>query len=229
VVPADIHDFFMASAGAAGALIGLLFVAISVAGDRLAKRGAGAQVHRIRANAALIAFNNALSVSLFALIPGEIIGWTAVAAGSAGLLFVAGSLVSLARAAGKHWPASRKALRDSVFPIGRDALFLIGMAVAFVVQLTAGLNVADNPADAGSVRTIAILVIVFFLFGISRAWELVGGPSIDLRRQVVDMVRSHEQAHGAEAAEQAEGPDQAEAADRGESARGAEGPGTPRA
>ena len=203
----------MASAGAAGALIGLLFVAISVAGDRLAKRGAGAQVHRIRANAALVAFNNALAVSLFALIPGEIIGWTAVAAASTGLLFVIGSLVSLARAAGKHWAAARDALRD--------ALFLMGMAAAFVVQLTAGLDVAGNPADASSVQNIAILVIVFFLFGISRAWELVGGPSIDLRRQVIDMVRTHEQADGAGAPEQAPGPG------RAEGASGSEGPGAP--
>jgi hypothetical protein len=223
VVPADIHDFFMASAGAAGALIGLLFVAISVAGDRLAKRGAGAQVHRIRANAALIAFNNTLAVSLFALIPGQVIGWTAVAAGSAGLLFVAGSLVSLARVPGKHWSAAR------------DALFLIGMAVAFVFQLSAGLDVASDPADASSVQNIAILVIVFFLFGISRAWELVGGPSIDLRRQVIDMVVSHEHADRAAvperdgSPEQAAGPGRAEAPDRAEDASGAESPGAPRA
>ena len=207
----------MASAGAAGALIGLLFVAISVAGDRLAKQGAGAQVHRIRANAALIAFNNTLAVSLFALIPGEIIGWTAVAAGSAGLLFVAGSLVSLARMPGKHWSAAR------------DALFLIGMAVAFVFQLSAGLDVAGNPADASSVQNIAILVIVFFLFGISRAWELVGGPSIDLRRQVIDMVISHEHADRGEVPERAESPEQAEAPERAEDASGPESPGAPRA
>lgn len=223
MVPDDIHDFFMASAGAAGALVGLLFVAISVAGDRLAKHGAGAQVHRIRANASLIAFDNALAVSLFALIPGHVIGWTAVAAGSAGLLFVTGSLVSLARMPGRQWVAVR------------DALFLVGMAVAFVFQLSAGLDVVGNPADASSVQNIAILVIVFFLFGISRAWELVGGPSIDLRRQVVDMVRAHEQAGRAEVPGQAEGPGQAGTPDRAgtpdqaESASAAEGPGAPRA
>jgi hypothetical protein len=178
MVPEDIRDFFAASAGVAGALIGLLFVAISVAVDRL-KREEGAQVHRIRAVAALTAFTNAIAVSLFALIPGEKIGITSVVVAATGLLFVAASLSSLARLHQLRWAGVR------------DALFLLGLIVVFVLQFVEGLGVIANPANSGDVNTIAILVVCCFLIGIARAWELIGGPSIGIAHEVTALVRSH--------------------------------------
>jgi hypothetical protein len=179
MVSANIRDFFAASASVGGALIGLLFVAITVAADRLSHAEDGGQLHRVRASAALTAFTNALAVSLFALIPGHKIAATAIAVAIVGLLFVTASLVSLIRLRQFHWTTLR------------DGLFLAGLIVTFVVELIAGLQVGANPNNSGAVNTIAGIVAICFLIGIERSWELVGGPSIGISHEVVAAVRDH--------------------------------------
>jgi predicted neutral ceramidase superfamily lipid hydrolase len=172
------HDLFVASASVAGALIGLLFVAISVAHERL-EDDAAPHIHRVGAAAALTAFINALTVSLFGLIPGDVLGGTAEAVSIVGLLFVIASMLSL-------WRVRRRGSG----PTGlRDALFLVTLAATFVVQLIGGLGLGAHSASIGDARTIAITVIVCFLIGITRSWVLIGGPSIGLVSELGALAR----------------------------------------
>jgi hypothetical protein len=176
MTPEGLHGFFEASAGVAGALVGLLFVAVSVTQERLAEEGES-QVHRVRASAALTSFSNALVVSLFALIPGNKLGGTAFAVAVLGLLFIVASLSSLVR------------LRNSRDARAGDSLFLLGSSVTFVIQLFAGLSLISHPHETGAPDTIAILVVVCFGIGIARAWELIGGPRFGIGHEFVKVLR----------------------------------------
>ncbi|MFZ0381823.1 MAG: hypothetical protein WCD11_32705 [Solirubrobacteraceae bacterium] len=178
MVPESLRDFFVATAGVAGALIGLLFVAISVAQDRLTLENADL-VHQVRASAALTAFTNALTISLFALISNGGIAWASVSVGIVGLLFIAGSLISLLR--------ERRAHRAAL----RDATFLVGQLVIFTLQLLYGLQLVlvAHGHDTGAAQAIAVLVVACFLLGISRSWELVCGPSFSFFGQAFAFIR----------------------------------------
>ncbi len=164
---ASAHDFFAASAGVAGALIGLLFVAISVAGDRVLGPEA-AEVHSVRAAAALTAFTNALTVSLFGLIPGYSPAGAATVVAILGLVFMIGALLRLGPLA-----------RSGEIHL-RELSFLVGLLAVFVIQLVAAIDLDRNERDVGPLHTICVLVAACFVVGIARSWELVGGPRVGL-------------------------------------------------
>jgi hypothetical protein len=73
VVPASFTPYFTATATAAGALIGLLFVAVSLRSDTVFGERATAQ-GRANAASAFTALVNCFFVSLVALLPGTGVG-----------------------------------------------------------------------------------------------------------------------------------------------------------
>ena len=180
---ASAHDFFAACASAGGALIGLLFVAISVAPERILGPEAS-DVHGVRAAATLTAFTNALTVVLFGLIPGDNAGYPALAVAIVGLLFITAAMVRVY----PGWRAKQIRLLDFTF--------LIGLFIVFVVQLIAGIGLARHAGDRGDLQTICTLVIVCFLIGIARAWELVGGPTVRLGHEVAARVQERHSPSG---------------------------------
>jgi len=180
---ASAHEFFAGSASVAGALIGLLFVAISVAPAGVLGPDAS-EAHSVRAAAALTAFTNALAVALFGLVPGFDAGDAATVVAIFGLLFIAGSLMRVVPA----WRAGRIKLSD--------VSYLVGLLAVFVIQLIVGLGLDRHSGNKGDLQMICVLVIVCCLIGIARSWELVGGPNIGMGHELFQLFRRRRGSQG---------------------------------
>ena len=193
------HEFFVATASVIGALIGLLFVAITVSQDRAARARSIDHRQRLRAAAAFTAFSNVLTSCLFGLIPGLDFGETMTAIGSVGLVFTAGAALTFRR------------YRLS-WALAQDAAFLLGLVTIFALEVTAGVHLQHDPSNTAALQQVATLLIVCSLLGIARAWELVdaprlslGGQVADLRRDIAQEVRNLHEPHNAADGDTADG------------------------
>ncbi len=178
MTPASLHDLFFAAAGVSGALIGLLFVALSVERDRLTAADAD-QVQRVRARAALMSFTNALAVSLWSLEPGSSLADVSISVGTVGLLFVLASVLSVRRVARAGNSRTGRL---------RNLTFLALQAVVFALQIWRGVALQVHPHDSSAATNIATLVIICLFLGIYRSWELISGPEIGLGHELRELV-----------------------------------------
>jgi hypothetical protein len=169
----------MAIAGAAAALTGLLFVALSVAPrPRMAQHPN--VIRQVRAAAALLAFTNALSVSLFGLVPHNEIGYPAAAVGVGGILFILAGVRSILAD-----PVARGRIRSQ---LGLVVLLL----VAFGFEVWAGLLSIAHPHSDVPIDVIGNVLAASLLIGVARSWELVGDRDTGIVASIVALA-GHEQ------------------------------------
>jgi hypothetical protein len=155
------QEFYEAVSASAAALTGLLFVALTVTPRDNLQVGP-AVIREIRAGAALIAFVNALVVSLFALAPGTGIRYPATVLGVIGLFFTAAatrSIISSPSTAGRRF---------------RQLGLLNLLVLIFGTELVAGIVLIVNSKLGTAVDIINDALVISLLVGIARAWELVG-------------------------------------------------------
>jgi hypothetical protein len=166
VVPVSYHDFFGGCATVAGALIGLLFVAISVSPEKLAGDRASAD-HQVKAGAAFSALINTLVIALVALLPGTGLGAASIALASTGLASTIGLIILL-------WREHKERIR-----LGQ-VFVLVALIVLYGLQLANGTQLDGSARDVNAVDNQGVLAIAFFLFAIARAWQLVGARDTSL-------------------------------------------------
>ena len=173
---ADFGPFFGATAAVAGALIGLLFVALSVAPARTDPEERVAD--DVRAGVAFSCLVNPLAVSLFALIPNTGLGWPAAVAGVVSVTSC-GALVLVLLRETEPGPLRRQQFRR----LGFQAQVIAYYAVV-------GFQLVRNPHDEGLERTVCILIVVLFLIGIARAWQLIGARDTSFVGEVTRTIGS---------------------------------------
>jgi hypothetical protein len=162
LIPADYSSFLVASSQASAALIGLLFVAVSIAPERIFGHGAEAERQAL-ALSAFTALANAFFISFGSLIPDLPFGVLVVVAGG-----VAGSQTIALLALLPNWRRERTLVRSV-------ALFGISAAI-YVSEIVLGILLLDKPGDRGDLSQLAMLLLGVFSIGLARAWELLGAP-----------------------------------------------------
>jgi hypothetical protein len=185
VVNGTYRDLFIAIAGSGGALTGLLFVALSVA-PRPVRTSRRRVIQQVRAAAALLAFNNALAVSLFGLVPTTNIGYPAAVLGVIGILFAAAAARSVIAAA----PRSRRQWLSQVSLLNL-------LIVIFGTELVSGIYVVLHPGSTEPVKLIGDALVTSLIVGIARAWELVGDRDTGLSASIA-ILTGHEHSFGVE-------------------------------
>jgi len=173
VVPVSFHDFFSGCATIAGALIGLLFVALSVSPEYL--RGENARTdHQVRAGAAFSALVNTMVIALFALLPTTDFGTVAIILAATGLGTTAALVFVLVR-------------EDKRIGRGDLYMFLI-LLVLYGLQGANAVQLEHTPHRVGLIANQGVLAVLFFLFGIARSWQLVGAREFGLVATMASMI-----------------------------------------
>jgi hypothetical protein len=163
----------------------LLFVALSVAPHRV-RTSHQHVIQQVRAAAALLAFNNALAVSLFGLVPQTNVGYPAAVLGVIGILFAAAAARSVIAAG----PSNR---REWISQISLLNLLI----VIFGTELVCAIYVLVHPRSIEPVQLIGEALVTSLIVGIARAWELVGDRDTGLSASIA-VLTGHERSFSAE-------------------------------
>jgi hypothetical protein len=161
VVPDSFITYFVVNVGASAALIGLLFVAVTVAPERIFGRDRTVK-GLVLASSAFIALLDAFFVSMVAVIPKANIGSAVLVMGVLALL----NTLSMAR----HLWVDRHHT-----PLTQGLLLLLGSLVIYSYEINFGVALLQNARDVQAVQGLAYLLLGVYAVGVARTWMLLGG------------------------------------------------------
>jgi hypothetical protein len=174
MVPGVYDAYLAAMATAAAALIGLLFVAVSVRDDTIFGPNAmpGGEALAITAFTGLV---NSFVVSLLGLIPKINIGEPAV-------IMAVISIVAIVRL--------QRRLHT-----GRNLIVLAITLLAYAAQFGLGVLLLVDSHDSDQLINLSIIIFVTLITSLQRAWSLLKGKHVASARGTA-MTGDHDPPHG---------------------------------
>jgi hypothetical protein len=161
MVPPDYAGYFMTMAAVGATLFGLIFVVISIAPASIATASAPLE-RQVKALTAYSALLNPVIISLFALVPHQQIGIVVIILSLSGLL----NTLIMVPALVQHSVQWSVRFRNSPFILA--GFLLYGFETYYAVRLL------QTPADSSALTALTDLLIIISVYGVARAWELVG-------------------------------------------------------
>jgi hypothetical protein len=172
MAPEGFGEFFLATAGAGAAIIGLLFVAITIGPERtfgVLDRMGPPQLDL--AEATLLTMVNGFVVCCVALIPSVNVGWVALGGGIWGV--VAAAYLGRRFAQFHRHGAPRRRSWPHLLRV--TSLSLVAILV-FAIESWFGFRLILRPGEESAFSGLALVVIGIFALAILRAWTLLGDP-----------------------------------------------------
>jgi len=165
VVLGHFDDFFIASAGASAAILGLLVVAVSVvnADD---ENPTTRELRTVLAGSAFVALVDIFLVSIVALTGGSaVFGLSSLVVAAFGLVATR-RLIPRAKRAGNFSRGFRAR--------NLNIAFASISAAAYSVQLGLAIALLVNTRSAGLQRALVLVIVVLYCSALGRAWVVTG-------------------------------------------------------
>jgi hypothetical protein len=159
------EDFFIASAGASAAILGLLVVAVSVVNTDDSEETTR-ELRTVLAGSAFVALVDIFLVSIVALTGGSGTFGLASLVMAAGGLLATRALIPRARKAGNFSPSSRSRTLNLTFATVS--------VVSYSAQLILALALLASAKNGALEHALVLVLVVLYCSALARTWEVSG-------------------------------------------------------
>lgn len=160
MVPEAFNNFFLASAGIGATLVGLIFVAVSIAPEHIVQANAPIERQAMAASS-FTALLNAFFISFGALIPGFI-----------GPMTLIMSTLGLINSSLLAWKLLKE--RERWQNVVRRLFLILVSVIIYGYEFYYAILIILNPDSFGNIYTLAGLLVGVYGIGLTRAWQLFG-------------------------------------------------------